>query len=39
MKRTIVTPPVLSPTALAELKQWLGITTNQDDAPLTAIRS
>jgi uncharacterized phiE125 gp8 family phage protein len=37
MKRAIVTPPVLSPTALAELKQWLGITTSQDDAPLTAL--
>lgn len=37
MKRAIVTPPVLSPTALAELKLWLGITTSQDDAPLTAL--
>ena len=37
MKRTIVTPPVLSPTALTELKQWLGITTSQDDAPLTSL--
>lgn len=37
MKRTLVTPPVLSPNALAELKQWLGITTTQDDAPLTAL--
>jgi uncharacterized phiE125 gp8 family phage protein len=37
MKRTIVTPPVLSPAALAELKQWLGITTAQDDAPLTSL--
>ena len=37
MKRAIVTPPVLSPTALAELKQWLGITTSQDDAPLTSL--
>ena len=35
MKRAIVTPPVLSPAALAELKQWLGITTTQDDVPLT----
>jgi uncharacterized phiE125 gp8 family phage protein len=34
MKRAIVTPPVLSPSALAELKQWLGITTTQDDTPL-----
>ncbi len=37
MKRTIVTPPVLPPAALAELKQWLGIATTQDDAPLTAL--
>jgi uncharacterized phiE125 gp8 family phage protein len=37
MKRAIVTPPVLSPTALDELKQWLGITTTQDDAPLTSL--
>ena len=37
MKRTIVTPAVLPPTALAELKQWLGITTAQDDAPLRAL--
>ncbi len=34
MKRTIVTPPVLSAAALSELKQWLGITTSQDDAVL-----
>jgi uncharacterized phiE125 gp8 family phage protein len=34
MKRLIVTPPVLPPAALAELKDWLGITTAQDDAPL-----
>ena len=37
MKRAIVTPPELSPAALAELKQWLGITTTQDDAPLTSL--
>ncbi len=37
MKRAIVTPPPLSPAALAELKQWLGISTAQDDAPLTAL--
>ena len=37
MKRAIVTPPALSPAALADLKQWLGITTAQDDAPLTAL--
>lgn len=34
MKRLIVTPPVLPPAALAELKDWLGITTTQDDAQL-----
>lgn len=37
MKRVIITPPVLPPTALAELKQWLGISTAHDDAPLTAL--
>ena len=37
MKRAIVTPAVLAPTALAELKQWLGITTTHDDAPLAAL--
>lgn len=34
MKRRQVTPPALPPAALAELKDWLGITTAQDDAPL-----
>ena len=34
MKRAIVTPAVLPPSALAELKQWLGITTAHDDALL-----
>src|SRR4051812_17136524 len=34
MKRRQLTPPVLPPAALAELKAWLGITTAQDDAPL-----
>lgn len=34
MMRAIVTPPVLPPAALAELKQWLGISTTRDDAPL-----
>src|SRR5258708_37114399 len=38
MKRAIVTPATLSPAALAELKQWLGISRAQDDAPLTALR-
>ena len=34
MMRVIITPPVLPSEALAELKQWLGITTTQDDAGL-----
>ena len=34
MMRVIITPPVLPSEALAELKQWLGITTTQDDAEL-----
>lgn len=37
MKRAIVTPAALAPAALAELKQWLGITATHDDAPLTAL--
>ena len=37
MKRHIVTPAVLPPAALAELKQWLGITTPHDDTPLAAL--
>ncbi|WP_374410779.1 hypothetical protein [Novosphingobium colocasiae] len=37
MNRHILTPPVLTPSALAELKQWLGITTAHDDAPLAAL--
>lgn len=37
MKRAIVTPPVLPPAALAELKHWLGITTPRDDAALSAL--
>lgn len=37
MKRLIVTPPALSPAALAELKQWLGISTPRDDAALIAL--
>lgn len=37
MKRAIVTPAVLAPAALAELKDWLGITTSGDDAQLTAL--
>jgi uncharacterized phiE125 gp8 family phage protein len=37
MKRVIITSAVLPSSALAELKLWLGITTVQDDAPLTAL--
>lgn len=37
MKRAIVTPAVLSPAALTELKQWLGISTARDDGPLGAL--
>lgn len=37
MKRLIVIPPVLPPAALAELKDWLGISTAMDDAPLAAL--
>ena len=34
MKRAIVTPAVLPPSALAEVKQWLGISTTHDDVLL-----
>lgn len=37
MKRTIATPPVLTPAALDELKDWLAITTPRDDAGLTLL--
>lgn len=37
MNRVILTPAVLPPSALAELKQWLGITTAGDDAPLARL--
>ena len=37
MKRLIVTPAVIAPAALAELKDWLGITAAQDDAQLSAL--
>ncbi len=37
MKRAIITPAVLPPAALAELKDWLGITTSADDAQLFAL--
>lgn len=34
MKRAIVTPATLAPTAVSDLKDWLGITTGSDDAQL-----
>lgn len=34
MNRVILTPAAPPPAALAELKQWLGITVAADDAPL-----
>ena len=37
MKRAIVTSAALVPAALAELKDWLGITTSGDDAQLNAL--
>ena len=37
MKRVIITPPVLAPAALAELKDWLAITTPREDAALTQL--
>ncbi|MDE2435554.1 MAG: hypothetical protein KGM49_04785 [Sphingomonadales bacterium] len=37
MKRAIVTPAALAPGALADLKDWLGITLSADDAQLTAL--
>ena len=37
MKRAIVTPAILPASALAELKEWLGISTTHDDALLTAL--
>lgn len=37
MKRLVIIPPVLPPAALAELKDWLGISTAMDDAPLAAL--
>lgn len=39
MRRVVLTPTVLPSSALAELKQWLGITTTHDDAALTALLS
>lgn len=37
MKRAIIVPPVLAAAALAELKEWLAITTTRDDDTLTAL--
>lgn len=37
MHRTILTPAALSGAALAELKDWLGISASGEDAPLTAV--
>ncbi len=37
MQRAIITPAVLPPAALAELKQWLAISTSHDDAVLTSL--
>lgn len=37
MNRVILTPAALPASALAELKQWLGITTAHDDAPLSSL--
>lgn len=37
MNRVILTPATLPASALAELKQWLGITTDRDDALLAAL--
>ncbi len=39
MKRAIIAPAPLSATALAELKQWLGINTTREDALLTSLLS
>ncbi len=37
MKRAIITPAVLGPAALGELKDWLAISTSGEDAALTAL--
>lgn len=37
MKRAIVSPAALAPGALAELKDWLGITTAGDDPQLAGL--
>jgi uncharacterized phiE125 gp8 family phage protein len=36
MKRAIIAPALPAPEALAELKQWLAITTSRDDPALAA---
>jgi len=37
MMRVLVAPPALPPAALAELKQWLGVTVAGDDDQLTSL--
>lgn len=37
MNRVVLTPAALPISALAELKQWLGITTSHDDTTLVAL--
>lgn len=37
MQRAIVVPAILAPGALDELKQWLAISTTQDDSSLLAL--
>lgn len=37
MKRVIIASPALSPTAIAELKDWLGISTASEDAAMAAL--
>jgi len=37
MQRTIVQPPVIGGTALAELKHWLGISRPDEDTALTRL--
>ena len=37
MKRTIIASPALSPVALAEVKDWLGVTTDAEDSALASL--
>ena len=37
MKRTIIASPALSPVALAEVKDWLGVTTDSEDSALASL--